>query len=98
MTLLNYRNQLFEGKAATRFSFLLSIPTILMSGTLVAYELVQSDTAVNWSEMFYGMVISFIAAYLCIHYFLKFIENIGMIPFVVYRLILGGVLFWLLYQ
>ncbi|MGD2118823.1 MAG: undecaprenyl-diphosphate phosphatase [Chromatiales bacterium] len=85
-------------EASTRFSFLLSIPTILMSGTLVTYELLQADVAVHWQDLITGIAISFVAAYLCIHFFLKFIEKIGMIPFVVYRLALGGVLFWLLYQ
>ncbi len=36
-----------------------------------------------------GTALSFITAYLCIHYFLRFIERIGMTPFVLYRLILG---------
>ena len=30
-----------------------------------------------------------------IHIFLGVLERIGMMPFVVYRLLLGGVLFWL---
>jgi undecaprenyl-diphosphatase len=43
-------------------------------------------------------VLSFIAAYICIHFFLKSIEKIGMMPFVIYRLALGGVLFWMIYN
>ncbi|MEJ1470699.1 MAG: undecaprenyl-diphosphatase, partial [Candidatus Sedimenticola sp. (ex Thyasira tokunagai)] len=35
---------------------------------------------------------SFVSAYLCIHYFLKLIERISMLPFVIYRLLLGAVL------
>jgi len=35
-----------------------------------------------------------LAAYLCIHMFLKFIERFGMWPFVLYRFALGAVLFW----
>ena len=37
--------------------------------------------------------VSAISAYLCIHYFLKLLERIGMLPFVIYRLVLGAVLF-----
>ena len=77
-------------RAASRFSFLLAIPTILMSGGLVTLELLQSDVPVNWGDLLLGVTLSFIAAYLCIHYFLRFIERIGMTPFVVYRLLLGA--------
>ena len=84
-------------EASTRFSFLLSIPTIIMSGSLVSLELVMSETVVIWSDLVYGMLFSFVSAYICIHLFLSFIEKIGMWPFVLYRFLLGGVLFYLLY-
>jgi len=76
-------------RAASRFSFLLAIPTILMSGALVTLELVQSDLPVMWNELLLGAALSFVSAYLCIHFFLKAIEKIGMLPFVAYRLLLG---------
>ena len=76
-------------KAASRFSFLLAIPTILMSGALVTLDLIQSDHPVMWNELLLGAALSFASAYLCIHFFLKLIEKIGMLPFVIYRLLLG---------
>ena len=79
-------------EAASRFSFLLSIPTILMSGGLVTLDLLKSDTPVAWSELWLGALLSFIFAYLCIHLFLRFIERIGMLPFFVYRMLLGVVI------
>jgi len=79
-------------KAASRFSFLLAIPTILMSGALVTLDLVQSDLPVMWNELLLGAALSFVSAYLCIHVFLKMIEKMGMLPFVIYRLLLGSVL------
>jgi undecaprenyl-diphosphatase len=79
-------------QAAARFSFLLAIPTILMSGALVILELIQSNTEVQWGDLLIGATLSFISAYLCIFFFLKLIERMGMLPFVVYRLLLGGVL------
>lgn len=77
-------------QAASRFSFLLAIPTILMSGALVTLDLVQSGKPVAWDALILGMVLAFGAAYLCIHYFLRFVERTGMLPFVIYRLLLGG--------
>ncbi len=76
-------------EAASRFSFLLSIPTIMLSGGLVSIDLVQSSVTVNWSELWWGALLSFLAAYLCIHLFLRLIEKIGMTPFVIYRMVLG---------
>ena len=43
--------------------------------------------------MLAGVVVSGVSAYFCIHYFLKLLDRIGMMPFVAYRLILGIVLF-----
>lgn len=83
-----------EARAAARFSFLLSIPTITAAGGLKLLDLVQQGTAVHWGAILLGITLSAISAYLCIHWFLKLLEKIGMAPFVVYRLILGVVLFW----
>jgi len=79
-------------QAASRFSFLLSIPTILMSGALVTLELIQAEAAVDWSPLLLGAALSFVTAYLCIHLFLRVIERMGMLPFVLYRLALGAVI------
>lgn len=79
-------------QGAARFSFLLSIPAILLPGMLLTKDLVQAAEAVDWLALIMGAVLSGISAYLCIHFFLKLLERIGMMPFVVYRLVLGAVL------
>jgi undecaprenyl-diphosphatase len=79
-------------KAASRFSFLISIPTILMSGGLLTLDLISSEASTDWLSLSLGAGLAFITAYLCIHYFLRFIETMGMLPFVIYRLILGGLI------
>lgn len=77
-------------KSASRFSFLLSIPTILMSGTLMIFHLIgEKGTQVDWGALFQGAVLAFVSAYLCIYFFLRLIERISMMPFVIYRLTLG---------
>lgn len=80
---------------AARFSFLLSIPVILLAGGLNTLELVESPLPVDWNSLFLGVVLSAISAYLCITLFLKALERIGMFPFVLYRLVLGVVLLWI---
>ena len=79
-------------EAAARFSFLLSIPVIVLAGMLATLDLIKESVAVDWSAMIIGVMTSAISAYLCIHFFLKLLERIGMMPFVIYRLILGVVL------
>lgn len=81
--------------AAARFSFLLSIPIIILAGGLNAVELSQSESHLPWDSLMLGTVLAAISAYLCIHLFLKLIERISMLPFVIYRLLLGIWLFYL---
>lgn len=82
-------------EAAARFSFLLSIPVIILAGGLEACELLQSGIDVHWGDLAIGTLLSGVSAYLCIHFFLSFIKRIGMQPFVVYRVLLGIALIWL---
>ena len=84
-----------ERAAAARFSFLLSVPVIVLSGGLETVKLIQADTVVDWMPLLLATVLSALAAYLCIYLFLKLINRIGMWPFVVYRLILGAGLLYL---
>ncbi len=81
---------------AARFSFFMSIPIIVLGALFKTYELIETGS-IAWVDLAIGTVLSGISAYLCIHYFLAFIERIGMLPFVIYRMILGGLLlimFW----
>ena len=77
---------------AARFSFLLSIPLILAAGGLKTLDLMDSVLPVDWSAIAIGIAVSAVSAWLCIYYFLAFINRIGMMPFVVYRLGLGALL------
>lgn len=81
-------------EASARYSFLLSIPIIVLSGLGVSKDLVTSSAPVEWSTLVLGTVLAAISAFVCIHYFLAFINRIGMTPFVIYRLLLGAVLLW----
>ena len=83
----------FTREAAARFSFLMSIPIILLAGGYLGLKLVTSGEPIHIGFLMTGIVTSFISAYICIHFFLKLISRMGMTPFVIYRLILGGALF-----
>lgn len=79
-------------EAAARFSFLLSIPVIAGAALLKTLELLELGAAVPWGLLFLGASVAGISAYLCIAIFLALVERIGMVPFVIYRLLLGLVL------
>ncbi|HSH28573.1 MAG TPA: undecaprenyl-diphosphate phosphatase [Thiohalobacter sp.] len=79
-------------EGAARFSFLLSIPVILLAGGFETHELFQQAGPVDWQALGVGTVVSAVSAYLCIHFFLKLVARIGLAPFVLYRLLLGAYL------
>lgn len=80
---------------AARFSFLLSIPVIVLAAGLKLLELLRSPIETDWSLLLIGLSVSSVSAYLCIGVFLRFLERTGMAPFALYRLVLAGVLFYL---
>ncbi len=82
--------------AAARFSFLLAIPIIVSSGVLQVVRMWTEVHPVEWFDLMSGAVISAISATLCIHFFLRLIERVGMLPFVIYRVLLGVVILVLL--
>lgn len=82
----------FTRAEASRFSFLLSIPVILAAASLEAWTLVKTDVPVHYGPLLWGMAISAGCAYLCIRVFLKVVNHWGMLPFVLYRFVLGGIL------
>jgi len=81
----------FDRNSAARFSFLLAIPIIALSGGYKGLQLIGQPSAA-WFEIALGTAVSGVTAYLCIHAFLRLVDKIGMLPFVIYRLILGVVL------
>ena len=77
--------------AAARFSFLLSIPVIVLASLLELYKLASAAAVVasGWLELLTGVICSAVTAYLSIHFFLKLLDRIGFMPFVIYRFLLG---------
>ncbi len=82
----------FSRDNAARFSFLLSIPLILAAGAMKTCQLMMETAPVDWGVILTGTLVAGVSAYLCIHWFLKLLDRIGMMPFVIYRLLLGGLL------
>ena len=84
----------FSRTEAARFSFLLSIPVIIAGNILGIFEFSQIENMIfDYSDLLLGIGISFVIAYLTIKWFISFVERIGMLPFVIYRIFLGVIIF-----
>ena len=85
-----------DSKTASKFSFLMAIPTI---GAIALYQLLSSDLEflIQYFQInLLGLIVSFAIAYATIDFFIRFINRIGFIPFILYRIVLGIVLFSLI--
>ena len=78
--------------AAARFSFLMAIPVITLAGIWQGKGLVEQAQPVQWSILLFAVLVSALVAVFCIHFFLRYLQRFSLMPFVVYRLILGVIL------
>lgn len=81
--------------SAARFSFLMAVPIILAAGSYESLKLIQMNAGVDIVNFIVTVVFSGISAFLAIHFFMKFLDKIGMLPFVIYRVLLGVILIFL---
>ncbi len=83
--------------AAARVSFLMAVPVIALAAAYELLSLLMSDGPAPWLEIAIGTSVAFVSGLGCIHFLLRLLQSYGFLPFVIYRLILGGViliLFW----
>ena len=76
-------------KTATDFSFYLAIPTLMGAGV---YSLYKERALLSMADapMFgVGLLVSFISAWLCIRWLLKFIATHSFVGFAYYRIVFG---------
>ena len=81
----------FRSVDALKISFLFAIPTLAIIFLGENY-LINFDYKIKISELLLVIFFSFVTALITIHYFLKLINKIGLLPFVIYRFLLAGIL------
>jgi undecaprenyl-diphosphatase len=83
---------------ATRYSFLLSIPTFLMAAVYETLKLSKLGSMghLDWPVMLVGTVISGVVGYLCVRYFIQFVARNRLTVFAIYCWVVGlGMFFFL---
>ncbi len=81
----------FSRKAATDFSFYLAIPTLIGAGTYSLYKERALLSMADLPMFAVGLVVSFISAWWCIRWLLKFISTHSFVGFAYYRIVFGMV-------
>jgi undecaprenyl-diphosphatase len=92
---------LFAGETretAARFSFLLSIPAIAASGLLELREALHILPAESFVPLIAGTATAGIVGYLSIWFLLAYLKRNSTMIFIVYRLVLGGLIIALLWR
>ncbi len=79
-------------KEAARFSFLLSVPVILLATLYETAQVFIEGAAAAFSTLALGALISCVVAYLTIGFFMRVINAVGLVPFAVYRILLATVI------
>lgn len=76
-------------QAATEFTFFLAIPTLIGAG---AYSLIKDRALLSTADLplfLIGLVFSFLSAWLCVRWLLRYVSTHDFVPFAWYRIAFG---------
>ena len=76
-------------KAATDYSFFLAIPTLIGAGVYSLYKERALLSVADVPLFTVGLVFSFISAWLCVRWLLRYISSHSFVPFAYYRIVFG---------
>ena len=82
--------------AATEFSFLVSIPTLLAAGGLEMFKALRDPaSAENWNMLALATIVSAIVSFAAVKWLLRFVQSHTFVGFGWYRILAGGFLLFL---
>lgn len=85
----------FKREDSTEFSFLLSVPVILGAFIFKIDDILKFGISENIALLLIGFISSFIAGFIAIFFLINFVKRNSFLPFVIYRILLGLVIFGL---
>ena len=83
----------YTREAAARYSFLLAIPAVVLSGFYQVYDELSAGAAISWSATAVATVVAFVVGYVVIAWLMRFISTHSYAPFVVYRIVAAVVVY-----
>lgn len=98
ITITAARHLGYAREDAAKIAMLMSIPTILASGTLLGLEVASDANAALARDGAIAAVFAFIAAMLALTLMMRLLKSVSFTPYVIYRVVLGIVLIWIGYS
>lgn len=86
----------FNRTDSAKISFLLSIPALFGASVLGLNDILKQDTELNYLALL-AIIFSFLFSFITVKFFLEFIKKFTMNIFVIYRILLGLFLLFLVY-
>ena len=87
----------FNRVDASKISFLLSIPALAGASTLGLKDILEQNFEFNYL-VYLAIISSFLFSYFTVKFFLIFINKFSMNAFIIYRIIIALILFFLIYS
>ncbi|WP_209506988.1 MULTISPECIES: undecaprenyl-diphosphate phosphatase [unclassified Ruegeria] len=81
-----------------RIAMLMSIPTILASGTLLALDVIRDADAQLARDGAIAAAFAFVSALLALSLMMRLLRSVSFTPYVIYRVILGAALLYMAYS
>jgi undecaprenyl-diphosphatase len=80
----------YDREAATRYAFLLAIPAVVGAGLFELPDIPGGENAYGPVPTLLATVIAFVVGYAVIAWLLHYVSTRSYTPFVIYRILLGG--------
>ena len=97
ITITGARQLGYDRSEAARLAMLMSIPTILASGTLIGAEVASAMDRAAARDGLIAAAFAFLAALAALHFMIRLLKSVSFTPYVLYRIALGLVLLAIAY-
>ncbi|MEM8572191.1 MAG: undecaprenyl-diphosphate phosphatase [Pseudomonadota bacterium] len=88
----------YNREDGARIAMLMSIPTIIASGALLAVDVIGEADWQTAQDALIGAVLAFISAYLALALMMRLLKTVSYTPYVIYRVVLGIILLVIAYS
>jgi len=84
-----------DRKTAAEYSFLAAVPIMFAASGYDLYKTWSYLAVTDLPYFLVGFVVSFISAMLAVKGFIRLLQHWTLVPFALYRLVIGGLVYWL---